>query len=230
MSNISEPVYGPAKRSKLDLMGIRFAEGEGGNAPAATPAPAAPVEVAPAPAAPAAPAPTPAPTPALSVEDLQNELSKVRQEAAANRVAKNAETERVNAILKAAGIKTDEPDPVDAAAKSASEAAAAKRELAIFRAATASGADPNRLLDSNSFMSSVTGLDPADGAAVTAAITAAVAANPLLKAVQAAAASGTELGGTGETDQITEAQLAHMTPEQIVDAQSKGLLRGLLGG
>jgi ribosomal protein L29 len=164
----------------------------------------------------------------LSVEDLQRELTKVRQEAAGYRVAKNAETERVNAILKAAGIKTDEPDPIEVAAKSVSEAEAAKRELAIFRAAAATGADPNRLLDSNSFMSSVTGLDPADGAAVTAAITAAVAANPLLKAVQAAAASGTELGGTGEQGQITEQQLAAMSPEEINSALKAGKLKHLL--
>jgi hypothetical protein len=77
-------------------------------------------------------------------------------------------------------------------------------------------------------MSSVTGLDPADGAAVTAAITAAVAANPLLKAVQAAAASGTELGGTGEQGQITEQQLAAMSPEEKVAALKAGKLQHLL--
>jgi hypothetical protein len=164
----------------------------------------------------------------LSVEDLQRELTKVRQEAAANRVAKNAETERVNAILKAAGIKTDEADPVEVAAKSTAEATAAKRELAIFKAAAASGADPTKLLDSNSFLSSVYGLDPADGAAITAAITAAIAANPLLKAVQAAAASGTELGGTGEQGQITEQQLAAMSPEEINTALKAGKLKHLL--
>lgn len=164
----------------------------------------------------------------LSVEDLQRELTKVRQEAAANRVAKNAETERVNAILKAAGIKTDEADPVEVAAKSTAEATAAKRELAIFKAAAASGADPTKLLDSNSFLSSVNGLDPADGAAITAAITAAIAANPLLKAVQAAAASGTELGGTGEQGQITEQQLAAMSPEEINSALKAGKLKHLL--
>jgi hypothetical protein len=157
-------------------------------------------------------------------------LEKVRREAAANRVAKNAETERVNAILKAAGIKTDDPDPVEVAKQSASEAQAAKRELAIFKAAATTGADPTRLLDSNSFLASIAGLDPSDGAAVNAAITAALAANPNLKAVQAAAASGTELGGSGEQGQITEAQLARMSPEQIVEAQNKGLLRHLLGG
>lgn len=89
-------------------------------------------------------------------------------------------------------------------------------------------ADPNRLLDSNSFMTSVQGLDPSDGAGITSAIQAAIAANPILKAVQAAAASGTELGGSQEAGLITDEQLARMSPEQIDKALREGKLKHLL--
>jgi len=104
------------------------------------------------------------------------------------------------------------------------------RELAIFKAASAAGADPAKLLDSNSFMTSVQGLDPTDGAAVAAAITAAVTANASLKAARAAGASTVDLGGgSGEQGQITEQQLKTMTPEQISAAFDKGQLKSLLG-
>lgn len=213
-------------RTLHDLRGIRHDEGEGGAAPA-VPAP---------PAESVAPIPSAAPvTPAGwdgRIESLdpgaQKIITDLRKEAADNRVKANTESARVAAILAAAGIQSDAPDPVEIAKQSTAEAAAAKRELAIFKAAAATGADPTRLLDSNSFMSSVSGLDPADGAAVTAAITAAIAANPQLKAAQAASASGTELGGTGETGQITEAQLAQMTPEEKVTALRAGKLQHLL--
>jgi hypothetical protein len=176
-----------------------------------------------------------------SVEDLQKELTKVRQEAgnyriqaktAAEEAAKTAQQEFTNKLAVALGLKEDAA--VDPAALTASLTAAqsaaqqSARELAIFKAAGSAGADPNRLLDSSSFKSSIQGLDPSDGAAISAAITAAVAANPYLKAVQAAAASGTELSGTQETGQITEAELKRMSPDEIVAAQAKGLLRNLL--
>lgn len=209
------------------------------------PTPAAPEAVPAAPAAPAVPSAPAAPaaeTPG-SVDQLPSWAQKIISDARsgeanyrtkAQTAADNAQKELTDKLAVALGLKPDaatDPAALTASLTEAqSKATQSARELAIFKAAATTGADPSRLLDSNSFMSSVAGLDPADGAAVTAAIQAAVAANPLLKAVQAASASGTELGGTGEQGQITEAQLAHMTPEQIVDAQSKGLLRQLLGG
>lgn len=198
--------------------------------------PAAPVE-----AAPAAPVEAAAPAIAESVDALPSWAQKIitdaRQEAGnyrtqAKTAAEKAQQELTDKLAVALGLKPDaaaDPAALTASLTAAQQSAqASARELAIFKAAAATGADPGRLLDSNSFMSSVAGLDPSDGAAITAAITAAVAANPILKAVQAAAASGSELGGTGETGQITEAQLARMSPEQIVDAQQKGLLNDLL--
>lgn len=138
-------------------------------------------------------------------------------------------------LAKALGLAKDDDTPDPAAltqqlTTAQQEAADRARELAIYKAAGAHGADPAKLLDSNSFMTSVKGLDPADGDAVANAIKAAVTANQSLKAARAAGASGVELaGGTGEQGQITEQQLKTMTPEQIVQAQAKGLLRNLLG-
>lgn len=175
--------------------------------------------------------------PTLSVEDLQKELAKVRQEAAGHRVAAktaadDAQKALTDRLAVALGLKPDAASDPAALTASLTEAQTqakqAARELAIFKASAATGADPSRLLDSNSFMSSVAGLDPSDGAAVTAAIQAAIAANPILKAVQAAAASGTELGGSGETGQITEQQLAAMSPEEKVSALRAGKLKHLL--
>lgn len=197
------------------------------------PQPAAPaVPVVPAAAAPAQPA-VPATPATEKVEDLpawaQKIITDARKEAGDNRVAKNAETERVNAILKAAGIQTDAPDPVAIAQKATDTANAAVRKLAVFEAAAAAGADPTKLLNRNDFTTSISGLDPADGAAIAAAITAAVAADPSLKTVRAAGASSVETpGGTGEQGQITAAQIKNMTPEQIVEADNKGLLRNYL--
>jgi hypothetical protein len=162
-------------------------------------------------------------------QKLINDLRKADGD---ERVAKKT----LDSILKALNPDAPDdakPDPAVLASQlttAQQEAADRARELAIYKAASAHGADPAKLLDSNSFMTSVKGLDPADGDAVADAIKAAVTANQSLKAARAAGASGVELsGGTGEQGQITEQQLKTMTPEQIVEAQAKGLLRNLLG-
>jgi hypothetical protein len=162
------------------------------------------------------------------------EIEKLRRQNGDERInaKKAAADEARQELLTKLGLTKEgeeQPDPAKLAADLAAERTAkadTARQLAIYKAATAAGADPAKLLDSNSFMTSVQGLDPTDGAAVTAAITAAVTANASLKAARAAGASGIELsGGTGEQGQITAAQLAHMTAEQIVEADRKGLLR-----
>lgn len=199
-------------------------------------APAAPV--VPAAAAPVAPS---APAPAESVDQLPAWAQKIITDARsgeanyrtkAQTAAEQATKDLVDKLAITLGLKEDAA--ADPAALTASLTAAqakaqeSERKLAIFQAAAATGADPSRLLDSNSFMSSIQGLDPSNGAAINAAITAAIAANPILKAIQAAAASGTELGGSGEQGQITDAQLAQMTPEQITKAFNEGKLAHLL--
>ena len=167
------------------------------------------------------------------VRDARKEAGDHR--AKAQTAAEDATKNLTAQLAKALGLAKDDetPDPAALTQQLTAEQQAKAdlaRQLAIYKAAGAHGADPAKLLDSNSFMTSVKGLDPADGDAVANAIKEAVAANQSLKAARAAAASGVELsGGTGEQGQITEQQLKTMTPEQIVQAQAKGLLRNLLG-
>ena len=205
-----------------------------------TPAPVAPVE----PAAPVTPAEPAAPAAEQNLDDLpqwaRDAIARGNSEAAEFRTkAKTAAEDATKALsaqlAKALGLAKDDEvtDPAKLAQQLTTEQQAKAdlaRELAIFKAASTHGADPAKLLDSNSFMTSVKGLDPNDGDAVANAIKAAVTANQSLKAARAAAASGVDLGGgTGEQGQITEQQLKTMTPDQIVEAQKKGLLKNLLG-
>ena len=214
-------------RTLHDLHGIRYENGEGGAAPAAVAAPA--VE----PAAPAVETP-PAAAPAWDgkIESLdpaaQKIISDLRKEAGDNRVKATSADTKLQAILTAAGIGPDTPDPAEVARTASAAAASAVRELAVFKAAALAGADPTKLLDRTSFTASIQGIDPTDGPAIRAAIDAAVTADSTLKAALAASASGIELGGTGETGQITEAQLAQMNPEQISSALKAGKLAHLL--
>jgi hypothetical protein len=220
---------------------LRFIEGDGTETPGA---PAGGVVEPPAAPVPAPPAPV-EPAPAANVWDdpaaARAEIEKLRRENGADRVnAKTAAAEEARTeLLQKLGLTkdgADKPDP-DALAKDLASARETAKEtsikLAVYRAAAANKANPDALLDSASFLAKVRTLDPtgADFATqVNDAITAAVTSNPILKATQAVGASGVDLGGgTGEQGQITEAQLARMTPDQIVDAQSKGLLRSLLG-
>ncbi|UFS59480.1 hypothetical protein [Subtercola endophyticus] len=167
------------------------------------------------------------------VEDLpvwaQKIITDTRAEAASHRTKATTLEQQKQAILVAAGIKADEADPVEVAKTSKAEAAAARRELAVFKSAAAIGADPTKLLDRASFLTSINGIDPSDGAALKTAIEAAVNADSTLKAARAAGASAIDTpAGSGEVGQITEAQLAQMTPEQISEAYDKGLLKNLL--
>lgn len=193
--------------------------------------PAAPEAAPEAPQAPAAQSVSELPDWAQKLlTDVRGEAAKYRTEA--KTAAEQAQAEITDRIAKAFGLKEEAAADPEALTKSLTQAQQAAadnaRKLAIFQAASTVGADPNRLLDSNSFMTSVAGLDPNDGAAVQAAIRDAIASNPLLKAVQAAAASGTELGGSGEKGQITEQQLAAMTPEEKYAALREGKLAHLL--
>lgn len=208
-----------------------------GSAPAETP------PAAPAPAPPAAPAPAAdAPPSTEKVEDLpdwaQRIIRDARKEAGDHRTAaktagEQAQKDLSEKIAVALGLKPDAAqDPAALTAslqKEQAERLKAARELAVFKTAAATGADPSKLLDRASFLSSIDGIDPSDGAAIKTAVEAAIAADATLKATRAVAPSTVETpGGPGEQGQITEAQLAQMTPEQIAEAYEKGLLKGLL--
>ena len=128
-------------------------------------------------------------------------LRSARDEAYANRVkARDAEQAAAAAVQerdalvqqlgKVLGLVKDDgedeaPD-AEALARSVAEeqqrAAEARRELAVFRAAAKSGADPDRLLDSRRFLTSLEKVDPDDTDAVTAAVKDALASNPDLAA------------------------------------------------
>ncbi|MCU1408471.1 MAG: hypothetical protein JWM23_551 [Microbacteriaceae bacterium] len=233
-------------RTSHDLRGIRFDENDGGNTPAGTPAaPAAPAATTPPPAATPAPAATPstpaAPIAGENVTDLPAWAQKIitdarkgegDQRVAAKTAAEDAQKALTDKLAVALGLKPDAA--TDPAALTASLTAAqatalnSARELAVYKAAGTT-ANPDRLLDSTKFLTSIKGIDPTDGPAIKAAIDAAVAADASLKAARAAGASSIDNpGGTGEVGQITEAQLAQMTPEQIAEAYEKGLLKSLL--
>lgn len=153
--------------------------------------------------------------PAATIARLQKELKTANGEAAKARTgakkaaADEARTEIVQELGKALGlIKDDKDAPPDPAALTAKieQATAAHREtaveLAIYRHASAHGADPDALTDSRAFLNSIKGLDPSeDGFAkkVQAAIKQAVTDNPKLKAAsQAPARTSGDFSGSTE--------------------------------
>jgi hypothetical protein len=118
---------------------------------------------------------------------------------AANAQRETEQAERNKQLAIALGIAQDDVTPEqlaeraqqerDAAQLQARTAAeqqrAANIELAVLRSAYATGVNGNALLDSRSFVATVSGLDPASddfATAVTEAIETAVAANPGYKA------------------------------------------------
>jgi hypothetical protein len=198
--------------------------------PATPQTPAAPAT----PATPAVQPPTTPPTgqdPAAEVARLTKELEAARAEAAKTRVTakENAAKEAREALLKQ--LSGDAPEPLTpeqlqqqladartAGTTAQQQAAATTRELAVLRTAQRLGANGDALLDSRSFMEGVAGLDTADPAALTAAVTervnAALAANPALRAGPTAGRSGGDLGGgSGSGDGATtiDAQIAEAT-------------------
>jgi hypothetical protein len=85
-------------------------------------------------------------------------------------------------------------------------------QSALITAAPAAGADIARLLDSNSAMAALAAVDPTDPAAVAAAITAAITAQPYLAAAGTPGGpprGGAEFGTPTSTD-VTPQQFAAM--------------------
>jgi|GEM_PF-3086637 len=142
-------------------------------------------------------------------------------ETALSTSAEAARAELTASIAKALGLNKDEtPDPVkltEQLTTQTAEARQARVELAVYRAA-GSIADPSALLDSTSFLASLKDIDPTDSAAVTAAITSAVASNPRLGAAPGTPrppapnpAQGSSASGSGAPDfkkQIADAMKA----------------------
>lgn len=203
-------------QNPLSFPGIRFmsAGGDGGEnpaggAPAGDPAPSSDPASGQSDPAPADPPQDPAPSDPPANDDEQTgsqaddpKLKAARDEAAQNRIKAREATEQKDALIqqlgKALGLikddddKGDGPDAEALAAqveKSQAEATTAARELAVYKAAASNGADPAKLLDSRSFLSSIENVDHTDDKAISAAIKTAVDGNKSFALARAAGAS-----------------------------------------
>src|SRR5690348_12343837 len=204
--------------------------------PAETVTPGAPTEPPAAAATPTAPTPTEPPkavepsNPWADPKAAEAEIARLRQENAKDRTnakaqaAEEARKELAQTIGKALGFVEDEQmDPArltESLTTAQAEAKRARVELAVFRAAGAVNGDPSALLDSTSFLASLNSVDPADTAAVQAAIATAVADNPRLGAATGPRtpapnpAQGAGAGGpAGGPPQLTKADLDRMFRE-----------------
>ena len=153
----------------------------------------------------------------------------------------------------------DKPDPEKLTAQLEEARAAERQrrtELQVLRLAPGLGADADALLDSQAFAKTIAGLDPAGSTFredVEDAIRDMVGKHARYKAAtvskadddagddtkktttstgtkKAAGKSGADMSGAGgKPQQVTAAELAKMTPQEIVNAQDKGLLNELLG-
>ena len=144
------------------------------------------------------------------IEETRREAGDARTNAKAQ-AAEEAKQELANEIGKALGlVKGDEQaDPKQLAAQlkaSQDETTDARRELAVYKNASKAGADPDALLDSNSFLRSIASVDPTDAEKITAAIKEAVKNNSKLSmAPRAGSRSGNDTGGSGEAAITKEA-------------------------
>lgn len=163
------------------------------DAPVTPPADPTTPPVAPTPPVEPPAAPDPTDSPWSDPKVAEAEIKKLRAEAgkartdAKTKAADEARNELTQTLAKALGIVKDEPlDPAQLTQElttAQSTARQAQVELAVYRNAAQVGGDPAALLDSAGFLKSLADIDPSDAAAVSAAVTAAVAANPRLGAV-----------------------------------------------
>lgn len=153
--------------------------------------------------------------PTAELERLRKELRQANADAAKARTtakknaAEEAKAELVQQMGKALGLVKDDKDEAPDPAKLTAEIERTQKahretaiELAVFRSAGKHGADASALTDSRSFLKSIADLDPSNEGfdkAVSAAIKAAVADNPKLKAAsQAPARTSGDFSGSSE--------------------------------
>lgn len=126
------------------------------------------------------------------IEELRAENARDRVNAK-EKAANDARAETVEKIMNALGLKQDDEqapeDKITGLTQELSrerlQAQQAQLELAIYRAAGTHGADPDRLLDSRSFLDTVKDIDPTDRDAISQAIKTAVEANKNYRRPQA---------------------------------------------
>jgi hypothetical protein len=163
------------------------------------------------------------------IQNLRAE-SDVKAARAAEKATADATRAISETLGKALGIIPEEVlDPAKLQAQIASSESQTKQlavELAVYRAAESANANAVALLDSRSFLTKVQSLEPTDVAGITAAITQAVAENPLLaKAVAGAtvtprmlpnaAQGGSALGAPTLAAQLAAAEKAGNVREAI---------------
>lgn len=180
--------------------------------------------------------------------DIQAEKAK-RDQAIQDAVAKavdDTKTTFTQDIAKALGLVEDAPDPAKLLETVTAErdtltgerdtwkntALDTQRKLGVFTAASAHNADPNKLLDSMSFMGKVKDFDPASddfATQVAEVIKTAVDADKSLRVQAAAPRGGGDFSGgnNGGGTQLTREDLAKMTPAEILQANKEGRLKTL---
>lgn len=206
--------------------------------PAADPTPPA---GGPAPTPPAAPA---GDKPSGDGTDWKAEARKWEERAKENKKAleqantgQTATAQQLDQIAQLLGLKKGETaDPAKLAEQLSgkdTELRQSRVELAVHRMAGKHGANPDALLDSRSFLTSVKDLDPSGknfAQDLESAIKDAVKANASLKATPTgpAVSGGDFTGGTGAGAPITEEQLSKMTPDEVAKAYAEGKLKHLM--
>jgi hypothetical protein len=183
-------------------------------------------------------------TVAENVADLpewaQQKLAALNRENASARVnakaqaAADAKAEAYKEVGKLFGLVADDAvaDPAkltEQLTTTQTEAAQARLELAVYKAATAAKADPAALLDSRAFLTKAAGIDPTDTAALAAAISEATTSNPRFKVSQAATVGGADLGAGGSAPartytraQLTDSAFYQANKSDILAAQREG--------
>jgi hypothetical protein len=165
------------------------------------------------------------PSAAQNVEALRAEVADWRTK------AESTQQDIVDKIAAALGLGGADETPT--VAQVTEQLTAAQRDareravdLAVYRAAPTAGADPDALLDSTGFRRQVADLDPAaEGFAdkVSAAITAALQANPRLATTPTAAPPAPRSGGQITGGQVTGGDdLGSLSVEDYIKRTRKG--------
>lgn len=136
------------------------------------------------------------------------------------RQAAETRAQNIEAAIKTAlGLTEAPPDPAALTAQLTEVQQAARQaqvELAVYRAAQSANINANALLDSRTFMLAIKDVDPSDTEALSAAMTAAVEANPLL------APQPTRRAPAPNPAQGSSANGAPSLHDQIAEAQKRG--------
>lgn len=239
-TNQQHPVFGPAARSKVDLMGIRFmtdagdGTGAGGDAAAQAAAAAAAANGSAGGDAPWTKENFDPERAYRLVENLRGDLTREREKreadikAATEQASKDTlaqfaklltgdtvetDPEKLNASITALQGTLGEKDTALTAAAAALKAQQVATQVAIL--APALGANTALLLSNEQFKTSIASAEPTDEAAIKAAITKALQDNAALKQPPAASGAGDH---TGPTIQSLEALLATATEKGDVAA------------